>query len=298
MRSALFAFLALALSAQSVLAADELPADLMARETTSVLRPLGAWNIDYGENRCRLSRLFGTQDAPHLLYIEQSAPSPFFTLALAGPEFAKVQRYSVMKLGMAEDQIARELTGLSADFGKVGRGVIKKGTRLREPAPPAAGEAVWLTARLDPKEGAALKRILLARSDRTVVFETGPLGAAAEAMNACTTELLTDWGLDPAKHKQYRPPRVQNGENVARRIFNAFPRRTSLIAELGDSRARLIVEADGSVSQCVIDGLAASESLKPELCRFLREARFEPAQDSGGQPMRTFAIIPLSLQGL
>lgn len=294
MRFGFLACCALAVSAQSALAADEYPADLLTREEVSILKPITQWSIDYGENKCRISRLFGTQDAPHLLYMEQAAPGHFFALAIAGSELGKVQRDSVLKLGLAEDQIAREISGLTADFGQIGRGVIKKDARLREATPLKEGEVRWLTGRLDPKEGAAIKRIVLARRNKAVVFETGALDVAADAMNACTSDLLAHWGLDPEQHKQFRAAKILNIDAIVKRIFNTYPRRAALQDEKGDVSTRLIVEADGTVSDCLIEGLTANEALKPELCKILRGASFEPAQGADGQPIRSFYIVPVS----
>jgi hypothetical protein len=299
MRHALFACAALALATSPLLAADETAANLMRRKEVSLLEPLSPWNIDYGEQKCRLSRLFGPRETPHLLYIEQASPGATFTLAVAGPEFAKVQRDRVLKLGIAEDQIAREVSALTAEFGKIGNGLIVTRKRLREPAPLAAGEVVWNAGQLDPREGAAIKRIIFARNTRAIVFETGELGGAAQAMNACTEDLLSEWGLDVAQHKRFQAAKVLNGEAVAKRVFDTYPRKALLKDEEGDFSARLIVEADGTVSECALEGLTVNEALRPELCQYLREARFEPARGADGQPIRSFYVLPISyrLQG-
>lgn len=294
MRRAFLALATLFLPAAPTLAADETAADLMRRKEVIVLEPLSQWNIDYGEQKCRLSRLFGARETPHLLYIEQASPGSIFTLAVAGPEFAKIPRERVLKLGIAEDQIAREVSALTAEFGKIGNGLIVARKRLREPAPVAAGEVVWNAGQLDPKEGAAIKRIILARNARAIVFETGELGGAAQAMNACTEDLLSGWGLDPAQHKRFRPARVINAEAVAKRIFDTYSRKALLKDEEGDFSARLIVEADGAVSECAVEGLTVNEALRPELCQYLREVRFEPAGGADGQPIRSFYVLPIS----
>jgi hypothetical protein len=290
---------ALVLAAPPLLAADETAADLMQRKEVSVLEPLSIWNIDYGEQKCRLSRFFGPRETPHLLYIEQASPGAIFTLAVAGPEFAKIQRDRVLKLGIAEDQIAREVSALTAEFGKIGNGLIITRKRLREPAPRVAGEVVWIAGQLDPKEGAAIKRIVFARNARAIVFETGELGGAAQAMNACTEDLLSEWGLDPAQHKRFQPAKVLNQEEVAKRIFDTYPRKALLKDEEGDFSTRLIVEVDGTVSDCAVEGLTVNQALKPQLCQYLREARFEPARGADGQPIRSFYVLPISyrLQG-
>lgn len=294
MRLALFACAALAVSAAPLLAAEETTADLLKRKEVSVLEPLSPWNIDYGEQKCRLSRLFGPRETPHLLYIEQNAPAALFTLAVAGPEFARVQRDRTFKLGIAEDQTAREISALTAEFGKIGRGMITKRKRLRELVPRNAEEAPWTSAQLSPKEGAAIKRIVFARPNRATVLETGELGGAAQAMNACTEDLLIEWGLDPAQHKRYQSAEILNQQAIAQRIFDTYPRKALMNDEEGDFSARLIVEADGTVSDCAVDGLTVNEALRPELCKYLREARFEAALGADGQPIRSFYMLEIS----
>ena len=58
--------------------------------------------------------------------------------------------------------------------------------------------------------------------------------------------------------------------------------------ESGIFRLRVIVEADGKISDCVINNATITESLESPACREMRGANFEPALDKDGNPMRSF----------
>lgn len=50
-----------------------------------MLKPAGPWNLDVGENRCRLNRLFGEPGNQHMLAFEQFYPSDGAGLFMAVP---------------------------------------------------------------------------------------------------------------------------------------------------------------------------------------------------------------------
>ena len=57
---------------------------------------------------------------------------------------------------------------------------------------------------------------------------------------------------------------------------------------------RVIVEADGSVSECFVENSTETERLESPACREMLKSEFEPARDAEGQPMRSFYASSIS----
>ena len=105
--------------------ADVYPPQIAARDATVKLEPASPWNIDFAQNSCRLTRLFGTSDEPHLLIIDQSAPTDIFGLTLAGREVRHFRRARSIGLGLERDEPGedeeRPILMAGVDLDEVGR---------------------------------------------------------------------------------------------------------------------------------------------------------------------------------
>ena len=53
----------------------------------TILEASSPWNVNYGEEQCRLSRVFGPEDQKHLIFFEQWGPGSDFGFTAAGPSF-------------------------------------------------------------------------------------------------------------------------------------------------------------------------------------------------------------------
>jgi hypothetical protein len=278
-----------ALAFAPAIAADEYPADLLANKDVLRLKPVTAWNIEYADQKCRLSRMFGEADSLYLLYLEQVSPNPVFTLAAAGPEMEYFQRGGPLKLGFADTAPAVKIeTRRELSFEKLGSGILMSGVRLPQPNPDAAEAKDPVSGKLDRQAANAVERIVMARASKALSFETGRLGQAFDALNTCTSDLIRQWGFDPDLPRPERSPEPLNILSVAKRIQENYPPGAARKGESGMFNARLVVEADGSVSECHLDATSITEALKPTACRELRRLHFKPALGSDGQPMRWY----------
>jgi TonB family protein len=278
-----------------------LPAEAAARKGTILLQPSSPWNIDFGESRCRLARIFKSEDAEHILFIEQGAPRAQFSLTMAGPELRHFSGYSSVLIGTSSDEPLHELP--RAGKGKVegyGEALIIGSMRIDDrfeqddysDDSSSKGDGKidrkQTFAGIDPVEAGTIERIVLTRGKRGLSFETGNMKAPIEALNLCSSDLLIRWGLDPDQHKKYSPPRMINSRTVVRSIQAKYPTRALRSGEQGIFRLRAIVGADGSVSDCVIENATITERLESPACIEMRKAKFEPALDADGSPMRSF----------
>ena len=281
---------------------QQFPPEVAEKETATRLAPLRPWNIDFSENRCRLSRLFGTEKEPHLIFFEQAAPSGGFGLTFAGSQLKRFGRVSDVSLGAERDEPIEPIERFyHGDVAGIGPAIIIADYQIGRfdetsvDAKEKGDEIPRLsTAGIDLDEAATIDRFVLTREEDVVSFETGDMMPAFQALNVCTSDLLRSWGLDPDEHQAYRSPVWTNRISVSKRIARYYPRDALNRGEMGVFRMRVIVEKDGAVSDCFLEASTESARLNSPACRQMRRAKFEPARDAQGEPMRSFYSTSVS----
>lgn len=271
--------------------AQDYPNALVEQDGVVRLQPHSQWVLDFGDNKCRLARWFGTEDNKHLLMFEQGAPQSGFGLTMAGPELRRFHGRDSFRIGMQGNAPMEERERFaSGDVDGIGKAIILASHSLGG----NRSDEGLLSAGINVEQAAAVDRIVIERSGRIVSFETGNMGDAFKALNVCTSDLLESWGLDPAQHQSYVPPRWLNRESVVRGIVASYPRQALLRGEQGIFRMRVIVEADGTVGECLLENATETERLESPACRQMGRAQFAPARDATGQPMRSFFAAPIT----
>lgn len=277
----------------ALLHAQVLWGDMANRADAVTIVPASAWNIDYAEQKCRLQRLFGTDDEPYLLAIEQSVPGTSFSMTLAGQAVAPLARGGPVFVGLQDDQpintpssyLIGQLEGFGTAliFANLG---LPSDAAEGKPAPRAQAAGINLS------DSRKVERITLSNQDRVVVMETANMQNAFRALNACTLDLLEQLGLNPEQHRFFSSPRWLNEQDIARAIHREYARITSTQSAV--FQMRVIVEPDGTVSDCALLEATKASALKPRAYNAMRKAQFEPALDAAGEPMRSFYSASIS----
>lgn len=290
--------------AASPAAAEEYPGSAVLLPDAVQLEPLSPWNIDFAANACRLSRIFGSEEKPHLLFFEQAAPEANFGLTFAGPEVRQFKYAKRIEIAAERGRTFRTIDyHMPGDVEQIGPGVIIRSLAIRgsedksgaeKGDPKQAPSPKLRTAGIDLEKAGTVDRFVLKRGKRVLSFETGNMEAAFQALNACTSDLLRSWGLDPEKHASYVPPQWSNEGVVVRRIQETYPSQARRRREQAIFRLRVIVERDGTVSECHLEDSTVTVSLESPACREMKGARFEPARDDSGEPMRSYYATTVS----
>ncbi|MDJ0641173.1 MAG: TonB family protein [Erythrobacter sp.] len=286
--------LAVALLTPNLAQAQDLPPELANKKGATKLQPIAPWNIDFGDNRCRLSRLFGDAEKPHLVMIEQAAPRSEFGLTLAGPKLRKFPMGSWTYLGVLRDVPVASLTGEQyGEVDQIGKAIIFNSIDIGQPSEADEGLGQLTRPGLDLDQAGKIDRFVLKLGSTVVSFETGNMMPALQAMNVCTNDLLASWGLSPERHALYHPAQWINRDDIAERISKDYPDSAKYRGEQGIMRMRVIVETDGSVSDCHIEASTEQDRLQSPACEKMGDAQFEPALDAQGNPIRSFHATTL-----
>jgi hypothetical protein len=260
----------------------------------AVFRPAGSWTADYGDDYCRLIRNFTDGTRTMSLALERLQPGADVRLIAVGEGMRPFRgadqiAYQFLPSGSAgKTRYVRSDTADGKQFIGFDPVTLAPRPAFTPPAPgtPPAPPPVY--SRADEQAAArAITGMQLSEGLTSPVrVETGSLGAAIGALQACADDLLTVWGLDAEKHKTMTAAAMLNP-----RQDGVLPQGTVPFGEFdklggGANQVRLLIGADGKVTGCAIYSPSLSQTLNEKICTLAKErASFQPAKDAAGQAM-------------
>ena len=143
---------------------------------------------------------------------------------------------------------------------------------------------------LDPADVAHLSSFELVEEDSHVArLMLGGMGEPIKALNACTDELLTHWGIDVAAHKTRSRGVIPKSNPGAWISAGDYPIDLMRAGTQGVVHFRLDVDERGRATRCSIQQSTRPAEFDRVVCsKISRNARFEPALDSAGEPMKSY----------
>ncbi|MFO6446736.1 energy transducer TonB [Erythrobacter sp. NE805] len=264
-----------------------------ARAEIVELASSSPWNVDFGETKCRLARIFGEGENRHLLFFEQYWPSGRVGMTAAGPSFKRFRSRQPTALAFAAGQQPRRTEPFTGNVEGYGDAVVYSSVRIDgrggTDAEDKEEDTVGGIPALDKPGAKAVEFVSLKQRGDEIRLKTGPLDAAFEVLDRCALDLVGTWGLDIEAHRTAMSlPRWTNRDAVVRRIVADYPRDALSAGEQGIMRLRVIVSAEGKVEDCAILKATNADRLDSPACRAMALARFEPARDAQGKPMRSY----------
>lgn len=268
------------------LAMGAAPMGAAAREPL-VLAPNSPWHVDYAPDSCVLARQFGTGDDAILLRMESFHPgeaySAGYEITLIGRAFRSVGLMKAIRIGWGNNPLYKRDAVLGTSSNK--QPALTFSSRIGEPI--REKDDLWDL--LTPARASAMSEVRIEISGKEIVLKTGPLAKTLGAMQTCMDELLTQWGIDPAQQrlvKNYPTPLGSPGSWIRSQDYPAamLARGASAIVHF-----RLTVDPDGRASNCVIQRATQGAEFIKTTCDLLRKrARFEPALDGSGRPVKSY----------
>lgn len=251
---------------------------------TLPLHPSADWQQTTEDGRCRAARVFGEGAGRHVLILEQIVPDERVNLTFAGPAFDRIADTSRMQVSLGGDASRRWVSAFRAAVPGFGSGLVMSGVRFGE----AAARSALPELRFDQAQPQTV--VTLAQRGRTVRLDTGPLDGVFAALNTCTQRLAATAGLEVDRLRAASAaPQWENRSAIRGAIGNSFRdfwkhyERPQGIVHL-----RVTVNEDGGAEDC--RAIPATDGVPPNAsaCRIMQQARFTPARDAEGQPVRAF----------
>lgn len=267
------------------------PAIAYADEPLS-LAATSNWNLHYGDEGCRLSRQFGSDENTVLLAFTKSAPGTSMEVLASGVPLKHNNRmvFAYRFNPQSTIDVRRPLFADTDNGGTLWQfngGLIEQDEYrklINQDAKLPALKAAEREAASVISSFSILKGV-----EQAVTLETGNLTPALEAMDTCLDDLVESWGYDPAIEAgiQSRPePKVSPVKWIN---FRDYPDEALRKDFAGAVRFRLGVNEEGRAESCTIQSSYSHPSFPEAVCSaFKNRARFNPARNQAGEPVATY----------
>lgn len=266
----------------------------------TMLKASSNWALNYDEDSCKVGRLFGEGDQRTLLQMTQFEPNHHFMLAIAGGGLGRKINAGQARVQFGPVHTIRDdVKPQSGDIGDYKPGLIFSTIAVRETetAEPSrkAGDQERI-ANFQPsrpitfEDEAKVEWIEIAAGGKPRLrLQTGPMGDLFQALNSCSEELLLHWGIDVERHRSLSrkaTPTQSPGKWIASKDY---PSGGLAKGEQALIYFRLMIDENGDPESCHIQQSGYSEAFDRAVCgSLMRNARFEPALDSEGMPVKSY----------
>ncbi len=265
-----------------------------ASPPSEILTPSSAWNVNYGDDACRLARMFGTGDATTVVVFDQFAPGPSFKLTLGGKRFRYVSNGGKASVRFGPDEGVQTRDYFTGNYSKDLPALILRGDLRMDNAPGRTGKARALSGDdappLSPARVAAVNQLVIGRPlSRPVTFALGSMRAPMAALGKCLDDLLTNWGIDVARHATLSRRAMPTGNPASWIVNSDYPISAVFRGAQGIVNFRLSIGADGRPTGCHIQQSSRPPEFDTTVCKaMMRRAHFTPALDKDGQPLASY----------
>lgn len=287
-----------AILAAAVAAGLAMPAQRVVAAEPLRLKPSTKWNVHYFNDSCRLSRTFGEGNRQVTLMADQFAPAEHFQLILVGKPANRESLGRPLK-GAVRFGPAEQESKVTAMMGDMQRQPALLVNGVVELAPPSEAEIAamkqgartavpYFRPPIGPaREAAATWLHVRVEGGRDFVLETGPMDKPLAALRACAWDSVATWGLDVEQQKALRRKAIPRNPPWLR--SSDYP--TDMIREGQQAmiHVRLMVDETGRPTSCHIQASSRPKEFDKAVCdAFMKRARFEPALDAQGKPVRSY----------
>lgn len=231
--------------------------------------PTKPWVLDYGETACTALRDYGTPEAP-------------LTLAFRPSPNGNIVRIAVVRSGHGGD--ARHFP-LTLALGAV----PLTSSGLRFAAAKGAKDVVWINVERSALDALAAVPEIGLRGGREIDerFALPNIAAVLKGLDTCTADLIRYWNIGEGSAASAHPPEpTMNPQDWVNR--GDYPAQAMDEKKAGTVAFVLLIDETGKVKDCMVEKTAGIASLDAQACIVLLErARFRPARDSSGKPVRS-----------
>ncbi|WP_052769024.1 energy transducer TonB [Aurantiacibacter marinus] len=271
-----------------------------AQEDALVLPAASPWNVDMAAESCGLRRIFGTEEQSVFLEMRQFAPGGYVRFTVYSNELrsgSEEMRYTLHP----DTDVLYSTSPYTLTTADGGQGASFGGSIYQTEA-NTSGEGNYdgfgsddSPAPLTPEEMSDREALINAISitgafEQPVSLQSGSLGAPMQVMRGCLDDLVASWGIDLEAHRTLsRPVQPRGYRRWVQRIVEDYPSAALQRSEQAALQVRLIVNLEGRVEECVAQSEVGDPVFVETACRSLtRNARFDPALDAEGNPIKSY----------
>jgi hypothetical protein len=264
----------------------------IAAQTPLHLEPSSKWHLNYGAERCTLTRDFGTDATAVHLQIDSFGAWNDFRVQLSGRPIPQ----AVFPVGSAAVRMSPDR---EAAMVKTLRGTVDNQPALSFNVGfgPTITPAEFKKMNLAEKQ-ATIKKLGLpepdydAKVDRidffissgpTLSLAVGNMAPPLAMLRNCVNDLYKSWGVDPVQQKSLSRPARPSKSTVNSVRFD-FPGEPLLAGLSAYVPVRLLIDATGKVTSCVVQVEGIDEAFKKAVCTHL-QGKFTPALNAAGKPV-------------
>ncbi len=249
--------------------------------------PTGQWDVQYSDRACTARRNFGDQ----MLAIRPSPLGKTMRFVVEAPGVARsVRQYrSVIDLEDRRSAIVSSSMlyplkvgrrrGLATILGKDEAARVMSGSRF----------TIWAGEKMAKQVDG------LPNSPKvmTVDLAVGSLRKVGAALDACVRDLQKHWGMVDGEIPDQMVSAQPSGSLVGLLRGDDYPSDAAAIGQTGETQALLMVDETGAVVDCVTMKTSGSAAIDVVVCQVMEErARFRPALDASGKPVRSTTMTP------
>ena len=269
-----------------VLVAHMIASAVPARsEPVRELAAASPWRLDYGAERCELARTFGNGPDAVTLYLRQSAPGHFFDLTVAGSSMGKPRPAfgTKVRYGSLEQREFKDTGWIAA--ASDGRSALLLGRNTFAEWDKAAED--WVLASPEVLRSITRMEFDVPRAD-TLALQTGPMDKPMAALAKCMADAVSRWGFDPAQMSALTRPASPINKPANWIASGDYPPALARQGQGALLDLRLVIAETGAVESCAIQNAIGDAAFAALTCEIIaRRARFSPAVDASGSPVRS-----------
>lgn len=282
-----------------------------AHAETLTLKPSSDWRLREYDDKCRMSRSYGSGEDRLTLWIDKGGPGPSFNITLIGRPVRSPYGPTVGLTFSPGEEVRRNYVESKSSKGRPVMAMFGVQPVSLEPEQPAVDdteendeeteETVDLSAAsvsdvvsvetvmaryaavtsMDLKSG-VIDPISLKMDDLLEMAE--PLFACSQALAIRLNGRTADGG-----YSKGTPSTPRDLDKWAKEIQANYPLHLLREEEEGSVSVRLTVNKGGRASFCEITRYSGPASFNDTAClQLLRHARFNPALDADGNPRSSF----------
>jgi hypothetical protein len=275
------------------------------------------WALDFADERCSLIREFSDGEDTVRLQIDSYGLGPGYQVMISGgPVVGSASAPLVeFRVGYSPDTGERGwMRTIAGKFGSDDAVSFGPGFLPDAPYPQASGSAAADEFGREFQRDLAYMTVEFRRGE-AFRLETGSMAEPLKVMRECVDDLVASWGLDPAQQRTLsRPPMLldvpQGYVRIAVDVEDDRPgyteRRYQAILEGQAQRRtapvpaggfpvplRVMIDATGQATACVVQVASASEAYRRSACKTYA-GPYQPALDADGQPVASFIQVGLN----